>query len=294
MSAGIGQATAASPTYSLNYIFGGVDHSPTSAKEGTTITSVPFNPSGSVQVQLTSLNGGGVNNKDISVAIASGPSLTLNGTKTVTTDAVGIASFSDLSIDVPGHYKLKAFNTKLGALAVSGLFTVWQNACTFNQPGGCPASGSNGLSVGYNASTDASAGELTVNTGVDQLSTNDGFCHAPAVTTAEATSDFNGTSRTIVLTFPKSSCGGAGQFQVLLGKDHAFIVLGGTTSTFNATDGLYEGDAPPCNATYQINGAQYKITPGVDPCLQSSVSRRSPTAAQIETLIVPGTDIRCI
>jgi len=296
MSAGVGQATAASPTYALSYIFDAVDHSPTSAKEGTTITSVPFNTSGSVQVQLSSPNGGGVSNKDISIGIASGPSsASLDGTKIATTDSNGVASFSNLSIAQPGHYILQAFNTKLGASTPSATFTIWQNACNFDQSGGCPASDpTTGLLVGYSASSNATVGKLIVNTGVDQLTIpNDGFCHAPAVTTAEATSDFNGTSRTIVLTFPKSKCGG-GAFQVLLGKDRTFVVFGGTYAAFNATDQLYEGNAPPCNATYQINGAQYKITPGVDPCLQSSVSRKAPKSVQIETLIVPGADIRCI
>jgi WD40-like Beta Propeller Repeat/RTX calcium-binding nonapeptide repeat (4 copies) len=52
-------------------------------------------------------NGNPVPGTDVTVSIASGPG-TLSGTKTRTTDSSGVATFADLSIDLPGSYTLQA------------------------------------------------------------------------------------------------------------------------------------------------------------------------------------------
>ena len=231
---------------------------PADARVDETITSLAYQPSGpSVQVEVVDGAGNRVTGSTASVTVALGPSVgtgALHGTATVAATA-GVASFSNLSIDAPGSYTLKASSPGLSS-ATSGAFRVDQVAVTCAEDVTCSATLANGttrfdVTAAGNAGTDA--GVLVLDNAIGVAIDCTGYDELTATPTV-----IEGPNRakTVTSTIDKRTMNqlpnnGASFLQMCFGAPYTFATRPGTPLTGVDTNGdsvadFFYGLLPDC------------------------------------------------
>jgi hypothetical protein len=167
---------------------------PADAVKGTAITTTPINTpqGGAIAVEVLDGNNQRMTSSAaaITVAIGSGspnpaPGATLSGTTTQNAIA-GVASFSNLAIDLHGDYTLSA--TSPGVIgASSGSFAIWDQASSCASGTTCSVSVSQAKNMSSQITSNTSTtGVLVASLGAGSLTCGDTFNHAPIATTFNA------------------------------------------------------------------------------------------------------------
>jgi hypothetical protein len=167
---------------------------PADTLKESTITTTPFNtpPGGAIAVEV--LDGANqrvtTSTASIQMAIAGtspnpAPGSVLSGTTTLNATA-GVASFSNLSINLHGDYKLSATSPGIDS-ATSGSFLIWDQATTCTTGSTCSVTVAEPKSVTSQITSDtSSAGVLAASLGADAIDCGDPYNHAPSTTTFNA------------------------------------------------------------------------------------------------------------
>jgi hypothetical protein len=278
---GPNSSTAVAVSGSCHLAFTG---QPADAVKSTAITTTAINTpaGGPVAVSVLDGNNGLVTSSTAAISVSLSPSSPNSGTGaalagTVTKNAVGgVATFSNLSINVHGTYRLDAKSTGITqATSAAPGFTIWDTAtpCTPGQT--CDVSVSQVNSQSSQVSgTSTTNGVLVASLGVDAISCGDTFNHAPATTTVNSFS-FTANGKLAVVTIDKSIVqqtpnNGVSFYQVCYEGDAPFTPRGGGPQV---TLGLL----PDC-----------KNVSGAPPCLQSVTKDKAGDV--VETLLLPGGD----
>jgi len=171
---------------------------PTDAASGATIT-----PAVTVQLQDAGSNPVAVAGTTITLTLTSGTGL-LSGTASQVTDAAGLATFNDLSIDLAGGKALTAASVGLTS-AVSGSFTISAGpaasiAVTGGSPQSAPASGPfpspllvTVTDAGGNPVSGVTVTFLAPSSGPSAILSNGGIATTNAAGQASVTATANGT-----------------------------------------------------------------------------------------------------
>jgi hypothetical protein len=270
---------------------------PADAVKGSTITTTPFNSptGGAVQVEVLDGNNNRVTSSTAAISVAldptspnPAPGAVLSGT--LTTNAVaGVASFSNLSINLHGVYKLRATSTGLTSATSAAAFTIWDSVAACPVGGSCQpltvADGKN-FSATFSGSGSTTPGFLMLSVGQDAPATldcGDSYNHAPVVTNGSMY-QFNSTApKTMVGRIDKSIVqqtpnNGAAFYQVCFESDKPFTSRDGTLMTPDPSSGV-AGPAllPDCKAV------QNK-----PPCVQSITKNNSGDI--VITILLPADD----
>jgi hypothetical protein len=273
---------------------------PANSRVGEPITGTPYGPGQPVSVELVDGAGDRVSSPSTEVTIAlgsgSGPG-TLTGTKTVDTNADGVARFADLKIGAPGGYSLEATAPGLAPVtSTSFKIDTVASFCAENTADALctvtTSTGQTGASVTATPSaTSADAGFLT-------LSFNAGpqfdCVGSPKISPDIALLDFTSPNRTKVATLifnkrlmQRIANNGASFLEVCFASPVPFPVKGGlvelsrTQGTFDWNgDGLvepvYAGLLPDCSARTPPCVANRKKTGAGDGVIEARLPAGDP------------------
>ena len=234
---------------------------PANARINETITTSPYNmpPGGPVTVEVVDGAGHRVTTSSavITVAIAPGTGTgTLHGTTTATA-VNGLATFSDLSIDLEGtSYALRASSSGLTS-ATSGSFRIDEAATVCTEDNTCTATLANqdaSLDVTAQGNAQGDSGVLVINrtagasldcAGYDELLDRDftvDFLPNPGTV---------GRAKTVSLTIGRdamkdSTDNGVAHLEMCFGAPFMFAVKNGTPPLQNPAPGLFVGLLPDC------------------------------------------------
>lgn len=234
---------------------------PANARINQTITTSPYNapPGAAVAVEVVDSAGHRVTTSSavITVSIAPGTGTgTLHGTTTATA-VNGLATFSDLSIDLEGTgYALRASSSGLTS-KTSGTFRIDEAATVCTEDVNCTATLANddaSLEVTAQGSAQGDSGVLTINrtegaaldcAGYDELLDRDftvDFVPNPGTV---------GRAKTVTLTISKGAMqdttdNGVAHLEMCFGAPFMFAVKPGTPPLQNPAPGLFVGLLPDC------------------------------------------------
>jgi hypothetical protein len=231
---------------------------PANARVGQTISAIDYQPAAaSIQVEVVDGAGNRVTSSTASITIALGSGVglgTLHGTTTVAATA-GVATFSNLSIDAPGTYTLRATSAGLTA-ATSDAFRVDQVAVVCAEDVTCTASIANGttnFSVTAPGNAHVDAGALVLDNGIGVQIDCTGYDELTATPTVIEGPD---RIKTVTSTIDKSKMNqlpnnGASFLQMCFGATYTFATRPGTPLTGVDTNGdsvadFFYGLLPDC------------------------------------------------
>lgn len=234
---------------------------PANARINETITTSPYNvpPGGPVTVEVIDGAGHRVTTSSAVITVGIAPGTgdgALHGTTTATA-VNGLATFSDLSIDLEGtSYALAASSSGLTS-ATSGSFRIDETATVCTEDVNCTATLKNedaSLEVSAQGNAQGDSGVLTINrtegatldcAGYDELLDRDfavDFVPNPGTV---------GRAKTVTLTISKTAMqdttdNGVAHLEMCFGAPFTFAVKPGTPPLQNPAPGLFVGLLPDC------------------------------------------------
>jgi hypothetical protein len=258
---------------------------PADAVKGTAITTTPINTPAGGAITVEVLDGDDqrvtTSTAPITVAIGSdspnpAPGAVLSGTTTQSAVA-GVASFSNLSINLHGGYTLSATSPGLVG-AGSGSFGIWDQASSCASGATCSVGVSQPKTMSSQITGNTSTtGVLVASLGADSLTCGDTFNHAPIATTFNAFGLTANGSKTAIVQIDKAIVqatpnNGVSFYRVCYQSPTPFTDRAGNT-------GVTQGLLPDCSAV--SNQA---------PCVKSITKTNAGDV--LETLSLPAGDPR--